>query len=209
MTHYVTVFHILYKGLATNAGPRESGLIMHNPPTHRDTKDFVTISPYDLPSLDDIARKVQDDGAGAITTFSGTTRNVFEGILTRNRLVYKVFNLYFHVDKVVIELNYEAYIPMAVKVLHEIIKEARTKWSLKHVAIHHRTGVVPVGEVSVIVATSSKHRGDSMDSARYLIDELKDRCPIWKKEVYEDGSVWKGACKKESCSSVKHESLEF
>ncbi|CAO3607454.1 unnamed protein product [Mucor hiemalis] len=153
---------------------------MHNPPTHRDTKDFVTISPYDLPSLDDIARKVQDDGAGAITTFSGTTRNVFEGI---------------HPD--------------GSQSIAWIIKEARTKWSLKHVAIHHRTGVVPVGEVSVIVATSSKHRGDSMDSARYLIDELKDRCPIWKKEVYEDGSVWKGACKKESCSSVKHESLEF
>ncbi|KAI7888153.1 molybdenum cofactor synthesis protein 2 large subunit [Mucor mucedo] len=137
--------------------------------------DTVEISGDHLPTLDHVTALVQDDGAGAITTFSGTTRNVFE-------------------DKVVVELEYEAYIPMAKKVLLDIIKESRAKWDLKHVAIFHRTGVVPVGKTSVIVATSSKHRADSMDAARYLIDELKDRCPIWKKEVYENGSVWKGAC---------------
>lgn len=93
-----------------------------------------------------------------------------------------------------IELEYEAYIPMAKKVLKELIQEAREKWNLKHVAIYHRTGIVPVGKVSVVVATSSKHREDSMDAARYLIDELKFRCPIWKREVYHDGSEWKGAC---------------
>lgn len=97
-----------------------------------------------------------------------------------------------------IELDYEAYVPMAKKVLNEIIKESRDKWDLMHIAIYHRTGSVPVGKVSVIVATSSKHRGDSMDAARYIIDELKDRCPIWKKEVYNDGSVWKGACHKKA-----------
>lgn len=115
--------------------------------------------------------------------------------------MFSSYSVYFRqtnrtLDKVVVELEYEAYIPMAKKVLLDIIKEARDKWDLKHVAIYHRTGTVPVGKTSVIVATSSKHRGDSMDAARYLIDELKDRCPIWKKEVYEDGSVWKGACSK-------------
>ncbi|KAI9487370.1 MAG: Molybdopterin biosynthesis MoaE [Benjaminiella poitrasii] len=139
------------------------------------TKNIVEISSDPLPSLDEITSLVQDDGAGAITTFSGTTRNIFE-------------------DKAVIELEYEAYIPMAKKVLMELIEEARNNWNLMHIAIYHRTGIVPVGKVSVVVATSSKHRADSMDSARYLIDELKDRCPIWKREVYEDGSVWKGAC---------------
>lgn len=115
------------------------------------------------------------------------------------RFLYGLFRVAYKwcpLDKVVVELEYEAYVPMAKKVLLEIIKEARSKWNLKHIAIYHRTGVVPVGKVSVIVATSSKHRGDSIDSARYLIDELKDRCPIWKREVYEDGSVWKGACNK-------------
>ncbi|KAI7898136.1 Molybdopterin biosynthesis MoaE [Cokeromyces recurvatus] len=140
-------------------------------------KNIVEISSEPLPSLDEITSLVQDDRAGAITTFSGTTRNVFE-------------------DKTVVELEYEAYIPMAKKILMELIEEARNKWNLLHVAIYHRTGIVPVGKVSVVVATSSKHRADSMDSARYLIDELKDRCPIWKREVYEDGSVWKGACNK-------------
>ncbi|KAI8078048.1 Molybdopterin biosynthesis MoaE [Gilbertella persicaria] len=138
-------------------------------------KDIIEISSEPLPTLDYITGLVQDDTAGAITTFSGTTRNTFE-------------------DKTVVELEYEAYIPMAKKVLMELIKEARSKWDLKHVSIYHRTGVVPVGKVSVVVATSSKHRADSMDSARYLIDELKDRCPIWKREVYQDGSVWKGSC---------------
>lgn len=98
------------------------------------------------------------------------------------------------IDKAVIELEYEAYIPMAKKLLTELIKEARDRWDLKHTVIYHRTGIVPVGKVSVVVATSSKHRADSMDAARYLIDELKYRCPIWKREVYEDGSEWKGAC---------------
>ncbi|KAI9266242.1 Molybdopterin biosynthesis MoaE [Helicostylum pulchrum] len=137
--------------------------------------DIVEISSEPLPLLDEVTALVQDDGAGAITTFSGTTRNIFQ-------------------DKVVLELDYEAYVPMAKKVLFEIIKESREKWDLKHIAVYHRVGNVPVGKTSVIVATSSKHRGDSMDAARYLIDELKDRCPIWKREVYEDGSIWKGAC---------------
>ncbi|KAK4519316.1 uncharacterized protein ATC70_009551 [Mucor velutinosus] len=138
-------------------------------------RDIIEISAEGLPALDYISGLVQDDGAGAITTFSGTTRDTFE-------------------DKAVVELEYEAYIPMAKKVLKELIQEAREKWDLKHIAIYHRTGIVPVGKVSVVVATSSKHRADSMDAARYLIDELKFRCPIWKKEVYQDGSEWKGAC---------------
>lgn len=100
------------------------------------------------------------------------------------------------IGKKVVRLEYEAYIPMAKKTLENLIAEARQQWDLKHVAIYHRTGVVPVGQVSVIIATSSKHRKDSIDSVEFLIDSLKDRCPIWKKEVYEDGSVWKGTCQK-------------
>ena len=100
------------------------------------------------------------------------------------------------------QLDYEAYIPMATKVLGELIKEAREQWKLKHIAIYHRIGTVPVGQVSVIVAVSSAHRREGLRATEYLIDHLKDRCPIWKKEIYEDGSVWKGAC--EGCRLDKH-----
>ncbi|CEG83955.1 Putative Molybdopterin converting factor, subunit 2 [Rhizopus microsporus] len=139
------------------------------------TKDTVVITQEGLPLLDDIVKMVHDDSAGAISTFSGTTRDTFEG-------------------KKVVQLEYEAYEPMAKKVLLDIIQKARSKWNLKHIAIYHRTGTVPVGEVSVVIAASSAHRGDSIHATEYLIDELKETCPIWKREVYEDGSVWKGAC---------------
>lgn len=80
---------------------------------------------------------------------------------------------------------------MASKFLGELITEARGRWSLRHVAVYHRTGTVPVGMASVVVAVSSVHRREAMRATEYLIDELKRRCPIWKKEVYEDGSMWK------------------
>ncbi|CDH60344.1 molybdopterin synthase catalytic subunit-like [Lichtheimia corymbifera JMRC:FSU:9682] len=137
--------------------------------------DIVTISPNVLPSLDTVSHQVSNDGAGAIVTFSGCTRDTFQG-------------------KRVLRLEYEAYEPMAIKVLKELIAEARGKWDLTHVAIYHRTGVVPVSQVSVIIAVSSAHRAEAFRASEYLIDTLKERCPIWKKEVYEDGSVWKGQC---------------
>ncbi len=58
-------------------------------------------------------------------------------------------------------------------------------------AISHRLGVVPVGEASVLIAVSSAHRGEGLDAVHWAIDELKRRVPIWKKEVYADGSTWK------------------
>ncbi|KAI8150288.1 Molybdopterin biosynthesis MoaE [Fennellomyces sp. T-0311] len=146
-------------------------------------RDIVDITSDNLPSLESISHLVQDDTAGAISTFSGLTRDTFQG-------------------KRVVQLDYEAYVPMATKVLHELIKEARDQWDLKHVAVYHRIGTVPVGQVSVVIAVSSAHRREGLRATEYLIDHLKDRCPIWKKEVYEDGSVWKGTC--EGCRLNKH-----
>jgi molybdopterin synthase catalytic subunit len=80
---------------------------------------------------------------------------------------------------------------MAEKVLSNLIDESRTKWELTKVAIYHRTGIVPVGETSVIIAVSSTHRQESLHAVEWLIDQLKEKAPIWKKEVYSDGSVWK------------------
>ena len=99
------------------------------------------------------------------------------------------------------ELEYEAYYEMALKVLRTICEEACNKWKLLAIAVDHRVGVVPVGEASVIIAASSAHRLDAIQGMHYCIDELKRRVPIFKKEVYEDGSVWKANC--EGCT-LKH-----
>ncbi|XP_022752420.1 molybdopterin synthase catalytic subunit-like [Durio zibethinus] len=110
--------------------------------------------------------------AGAIATFSGTTRDTFEG-------------------KTVVELRYEAYVPMAIRNLKSICSSARSSWDLHSIAVAHRLGTVPVGETSVFIAVSAIHRADALDACKFLIDELKASVPIWKKEVYSNGEVWK------------------
>uniref|UniRef100_A0A0E0CFD4 Molybdopterin synthase catalytic subunit n=1 Tax=Oryza meridionalis TaxID=40149 RepID=A0A0E0CFD4_9ORYZ len=123
----------------------------------------------------DIARyvdHVHDLAAGAIATFEGTTRDSFEG-------------------RRVVELRYEAYGAMARRRLAAILREARAAHSLRRLAVAHRLGTVPAGEASVFVAASAVHRADAMEACRYVIDEVKASVPIWKKEVYDDGEVWK------------------
>lgn len=80
---------------------------------------------------------------------------------------------------------------MAEKLMLESIAEARSKWNLVKVAVYHRLGIVPVGECSIIIAISSEHRQDSLHAVEWLINQLKEKAPIWKKEIYSDGSVWK------------------
>jgi molybdopterin synthase catalytic subunit len=84
-------------------------------------------------------------------------------------------------------LHYEAYDSMATEQLRRLALEAREQRSAGRVAILHRLGVVPVGQVSVMIAVASGHRGESFDTCRWLIDRLKQDVPIWKKDVYEDG----------------------
>lgn len=115
---------------------------------------------------------VQSPSCGAIATFAGTTRDTFEG-------------------KNVLELRYEAYVPMAVRCINSICTSARSSWNLNSIAVAHRLGPVPVGEVSVFIATSSVHRADALDACQFIIDEIKASVPIWKKEVYSNGEVWK------------------
>ncbi|XP_058068515.1 molybdopterin synthase catalytic subunit-like [Magnolia sinica] len=110
--------------------------------------------------------------SGAIATFAGTTRDSFEG-------------------KLVVELRYEAYVPMAIRRLRSICSSARSSWKIDSIAVAHRLGSVPVGETSVFVAVSAVHRSDAMEACRYVIDEIKASVPIWKKEVYANGEVWK------------------
>lgn len=110
--------------------------------------------------------------AGAIATFSGTTRDTFDG-------------------KTVLELRYEAYVPMAIRCMKSICSSARSSWNLVSIAVAHRLGPVPVGKTSVFIAVSSVHRVDALDACKFVIDEIKASVPIWKKEVYGNGEVWK------------------
>ena len=88
-------------------------------------------------------------------------------------------------------LEYECYAPMALKKMRELCVLIRGRWEVERIHIAHRTGTVAVGESSVIIAVSSAHRVASLEATRWCIDELKATVPIWKKEFFEGGEVWK------------------
>ena len=87
-------------------------------------------------------------------------------------------------------LEYEAYPEMAQTVFAQIATEAQARFAIKDVAIHHRIGRLVVGEIAVVVAVSAAHRGPAFSGCEYVIDQLKTRAPIWKKEFSPDGAAW-------------------
>jgi MoaE-MoaD fusion protein len=124
-------------------------------------------------SLDAVVAEVADERAGAIATFTGTTRRQSRG-------------------RDVVHLDYEAYEGMAEQVMAEIAAELEERYDLCAIAIHHRLGRVAIGETSVVIAVSAPHRADALAACRDAIDTLKERVPLWKKEVYEGGEEWIG-----------------
>ena len=124
-------------------------------------------------SLERVVDEVRSDQAGAIATFTGTTRAASRG-------------------RSVQYLDYEAYEGMAEEVMAEIAGELRARYELCEIAIHHRVGRVRIGETSVVIAVSSRHRRDALAACQDAIDILKERVPLWKKEVYEGGEEWIG-----------------
>jgi MoaE-MoaD fusion protein len=130
----------------------------------------VQAEPLDLEA---IAAEVADPGAGAIATFVGITR-----LHSRGRTVT--------------HLEYDAFAEMAEAEMQRIAEAVRARHDVLHVAMAHRTGHVPLGEASVIIAVSAAHRGAAMDACREAIDTLKETVPIWKKEVFEGGEEWIG-----------------
>jgi molybdopterin synthase catalytic subunit len=97
-----------------------------------------------------------------------------------------------HAGRVVEELDYEAFEPMAIRVLDQIADEIEERFGVRRVAIVHRTGVVPLGDSSIVVVAVAPHRDAAFAAARYAIDETKARAPIWKAERFQDGVVWIG-----------------
>jgi molybdopterin synthase catalytic subunit len=96
-------------------------------------------------------------------------------------------------DKQVTRLEYEAHPTLAEEALRALALEAGNKWDLVRVVAIHRTGVCELGEPTVVVACSAAHRAAALDACRWLVDAIKSGVPIWKKEVYADGSEWVGA----------------
>jgi molybdopterin synthase catalytic subunit len=89
-------------------------------------------------------------------------------------------------------LEYEAYGPMAVKVMAALVAEIEAELPGVRLAVEHRTGSLAVGEIAVVIAAAAPHRAEAFTACRAMIDRLKDRVPIWKKEFGDDGAVWVG-----------------
>jgi len=90
----------------------------------------------------------------------------------------------------VVQLEFEAYTQMAIKELNNIAEYVVKNWHIQNILIHHRIGVLSVGDIPVIIAVSAEHRDAAFDACRYIIDTLKRSVPIWKKEIYENGEKW-------------------
>lgn len=133
----------------------------------------LTAAPLDVAAL---SASVASEDAGAIATFVGTSRRVSRD--ARN------------VERPVRTLWYEAYGPMALRRLAAIAEDTQTRFAVTRVAVHHRTGEVPVGEASVAIAVSAPHRAAAFDACRFVIDEIKRSVPIWKRERFSDGEEW-------------------
>ncbi len=134
-------------------------------------RDLVRVSelPLDPSALLDA---VSDPTAGAVVSFLGTVRDHSPGKVGVTHLIY------------------EAYLEQVEAKIVELVAAARDTWPLIAVAIEHRVGLVEVGEASVAVVVSSAHRTDAFAAARFLIDELKAKAPIWKQEHWAEGSEW-------------------
>lgn len=123
--------------------------------------------------IESLIKKIEHNGAGAITTFIGVVREWTKG----KRTIY---------------LEYQAYIPMAVKKISEIGNEIDSKWPDAKVAITHRIGHLNISEIAVAIVVSAPHRKVAYEANEYAIERIKEIVPIWKKEHWDNGEKWIG-----------------
>lgn len=133
-------------------------------------RDFfeLTTEPIDV---GEVARRVVPRRCGATVTLDGYAREWTKG-------------------KQTLHLIYEAYSPMALAEMRRLGAEAHERFDIEHIGIVHRTGRTEIGETSVVIAVSAPHRRAAFEACEWAICELKRTVPIWKKEFFEDGSVW-------------------
>jgi len=132
-----------------------------------------TFSLHELPlPLASLRAQLQQPECGAYVAFEGWVRDHNDG-------------------RRVLRLEYEAFAPLALSEGERIIAAARERFGVEHAYCAHRVGALGIGELAVWVGVSAAHRGEAFDACRYIIDEIKHRVPIWKKEYYQDGdSGW-------------------
>lgn len=128
---------------------------------------LITEAPLDPAPL---VAFVQTPSDGAVVTFAGVARNHFGGRATAY-------------------LSYEAYAEMAGPVLQQIAEEARARWPIGRVAVHHRVGRLEIGETAVLVVVAAPHRQEAFQAAAYIMDRIKEIAPIWKREHWADGEA--------------------
>jgi molybdopterin synthase catalytic subunit len=144
------------------------------PPVAGGSSARIAVGPQAL-VLDDVVAAVAGTGErGGIVTFAGVVRR--DG----------------HAIRDVVRLEYEAYTEMALEVLTAIADELERELPGVRVAIHHRVGALVVGETAVVIAAAAPHRAEAFTACRNAIDRLKERAPIWKKEIGESGEEWLG-----------------
>lgn len=114
---------------------------------------------------------VANPAAGALTVFLGVVRDS-------------------NLGRSVQYLEYDAYPAMAEKVMRQLAEEARERFGLLDCAVLHRTGRLEIGEASLLIVVASAHRAASFEGGQWLVDEIKKKVPVWKKEVWEDGEAW-------------------
>ncbi|HEX9956942.1 MAG TPA: molybdenum cofactor biosynthesis protein MoaE [Fibrella sp.] len=131
----------------------------------------LTADPIDFSSA---YSYLQTDEAGAMDFFFGVVRNN-----TQQRAVN--------------QLDYEAYGPMAIREMQKIADQACERWPVLKYVIIHRTGVLRIGEMAVLIGVATPHRDAAFEATRYIIDTIKQTVPIWKKELFTDGEVWVNA----------------
>jgi molybdopterin synthase catalytic subunit len=137
-----------------------------------------------LLNTDQLRHQVQDPACGGYVAFEGWVRNENEG-------------------HSVLRLEYEAFATLAVSEGNRILSAARERFDVVRIACAHRTGTLNVGELAVWVGVSAAHRAEAFDANRYIIDEIKHRLPIWKKEYYVNGESGWVNC--EHCAAVQHQ----
>jgi len=126
----------------------------------------IRLEPIDHAAITD---QVRSNQAGAVCSFLGTVREMTG-------------------DRQTLALDYEAYPVMARKTLEDLEIQARKRWPILGLAMVHRVGHLELGEISVVVAVSCPHRREAFEACQWLVDSLKEVVPIWKKEVWADGT---------------------
>ncbi len=125
-------------------------------------------------NLNEVYSWLQDPEAGGINLFIGNVRNHAQG-------------------KAVVKLEFEGYKPMALREMEKLAAVAMEKWPIKKLLMVHALGSKQIGEPVVVIGTATAHRKDAFEASRFLIDELKNKVPIWKKEYFADQTVWVNA----------------